>query len=153
MGVSPYQPLSTSGNCRPLMLDFAAWVRFLCSNLWNRMSITLFSLAAFLLSIFLYFRKLPSIPSIPVAKPHSFFFGNAADFSKNPIQYLISQRRIHGDIFLVDLVVIRFVFVLGPEGTNAIFKGTERSGISQLASLKILLGSAVEKCIFPLVLN
>jgi hypothetical protein len=92
--------------------------------------------------------KPPSIMSIPTATPHLPFLGNSVSFRINPLKFLLNHRARHGDIFLVNLVVIRIVFFLGPEGTNAILKGTERNGISFSAALFFLIGDAVEKGTF-----
>ena len=101
----------------------------------------------FLIPIFYYLFKAPSIPSIPNATPHLPLLGNVLAFAKNPVQYLVSQRALHGDIFHVNLGFIRFVYFLGPEGTNAIFRGTERGGISQFDTLTLILGVGAKKCI------
>jgi sterol 14alpha-demethylase len=96
----------------------------------------------------LYFRVKPaSIPSIPNATPALPFLGNAIHYGKDPVGYLCSQRARHGDMFLVDLVVLRMVFVLGSEGTNTIFKGTEKSGISMYAAAGEFFSETTKYCI------
>ena len=104
------------------------------------------------LPIVYYLIKTPSIPSIPNATPHLPILGNALAFIKDPVQYLIDQRALHGDVFLLNLGFVKFVYFLGPEGSNAIFRGTERSGLSQFDTLTLLLGAGAKKCIilFPL---
>lgn len=68
------------------------------------------------------------------------------------MKFLITQRARHGDVFYVNLAIIRIVFFLGPEGTNAILKGTEKGGISFWAALKFVIGGSVDKG-FPLSLR
>ena len=67
----------------------------------------------------------------------------------DPIKFILDQKARHGDIFLVDLAVIRIVFFLGPEGTNAVLKGTDKSGISFWAAMEFVIGEAVIKGIPP----
>src|SRR5215471_15018715 len=83
-----------------------------------------------LVPVLYYLLKPPSITSIPTATPCIPLIGNAISFGLDPVKFLLEQRARHGDIFLVNLAFIRIVFVLGPDGTNAIFKGTEKSGMS-----------------------
>src|SRR5437762_866106 len=107
--------------CRSLMTPFNA--------------ISLFILAFLLLiPILYYFLRTPSIPTVPNATPHYPLIGNSVSYGINPIKFLLDQRTRHGNIFLVDLAVIRIVFFLGPEGTNAILKGTDKSGVSFYAA-------------------
>ena len=89
--------------------------------------------------------RTPSIHSIPTATPHIPLIGNSISFGIDPVKFLINQRAKHGDIFLVNLVIIRIVFFLGPEGTNAVLKGTEKGGVSLWVALSFLMGKAVER--------
>jgi hypothetical protein len=41
---------------------------------------------------------------------------------------------------------IRIVFVLGPEGTKAIMKRTEKSGLSMYQAAARIMGGGIEKC-------
>jgi hypothetical protein len=109
---------------------------------------SLFILAALLLvPVYYYFIRIPSIPSVPNANPHYPLIGNSVAYGMDPIKFLLDQRARHGDIFLADLVVIRIVFFLGPEGTNAILKGTDKSGISFWSAMEFVIGQASIKCI------
>lgn len=101
--------------------------------------------ALLLIPLFYWLLKTPSIPSIPTATPHIPLIGNSVSFGIDPVQFLLNQRAKHGDIFLVNLAILRVVFFLGPDGTNAILKGTEKGGISFWAALSFLIGGAVEK--------
>jgi hypothetical protein len=106
--------------------------------------ISLFVLVLVLLiPILYYFLRIPSIPSVPTATPHYPLIGNSVSYGMDPIKFLLVQRARHGDIFLVDLAVIRIVFFLGPEGTNAILKGTDKSGISFWAAMETVIGGAI----------
>ena len=98
-----------------------------------------------LLPLLYWLLKTPSIPSIPTATPHIPLIGNSVSFGLDPVQFLLNQRAKHGDIFLVNLAIIKIVFFLGPEGTNAVLKGTEKGGISLWAALSFLIGDAVVK--------
>ena len=98
-----------------------------------------------LLPVLYYLLKPSSIPSIPNATPRLPLLGNAIFFGINPVKFLKDNRARHGDIFLVDLVVIRIIFCLGPEGTNTVLKGTERAGISLWVALEYVIGGAVKK--------
>jgi hypothetical protein len=106
----------------------------------------LFILLVLPLPILYYLLKPPSIPGITNASHYLPVLGNALAFRKNPVQFMLDQRAIHGDVFLVNLGFVRFVYFLGPEGTNAIFRGTERSGLSQFDTLTLLLGVGAKKC-------
>ena len=94
-----------------------------------------------LVPILYYLFKPPSIPSVPNATPNLPIIGNAISFGVDPIKFLVSQRARHGDVIHVNLAVMRIVFFLGPEGTNAIFKGTDQGGISFWEAIKALLGN------------
>lgn len=98
-----------------------------------------------LLPVLYYLLKPSSIPSIPNATPRLPLLGNVIFFGINPVKFLKDNRARHGDIFLVDLVVIRIIFCLGPEGTNTVLKGTERAGISLWVALEYVIGGAVKK--------
>ena len=97
-----------------------------------------------LLPLLYYLLKPPSIPGIPNATPMLPLIGNAIHFGIDPVTFLVNQRATHGDVFLVNLGIIRIVFFLGPEGTNAILKGTEKGGISFWDALRFVIGGAVD---------
>ena len=104
----------------------------------------------FLLLIILYFfKRSRALVSIPTATPSFPIIGNAISYRANPIQFLRSQQARHGDVFLVDLGVIRIVYFMGPIGVNSILRGTETSGISMFAAACHMLGGAFEKCPTP----
>lgn len=109
-------------------------------------TVSIFIVALLLLiPILHYFLRIPSIPSVPIATPHYTLIGNSISYGMDPIKFLLDQRARHGDIFLVDLALIRIVFFLGPEGTNAILKGTDKSGISFWAAMEFFVGGAIIK--------
>jgi hypothetical protein len=95
-----------------------------------------------------YFLRAPSIPSVPNATPHYPLIGNSVSYGMDPVKYLLDQRARHGDVFLVDLAIARVVFFLGPQGTNAILKGTDKSGISFWAAAEFFIGEAITKGTF-----
>jgi len=98
-----------------------------------------------LVPVLYYFIKPDSIESVPSAQPSLPFIGNSISFGRDPVKYLLAQRSRLGDIFLVNLAVFKVVFFLGPEGTNAIFKGTDHGGISFLAAMTFVIGPPLEK--------
>jgi hypothetical protein len=106
---------------------------------------TLIVVFVILIPVGYYLLKPSSLPSIPNATPNLPLLGNTISFGLDPIQFLLTQRTRHGDIFLVNLVVFKLIFFLGPEGTNAIFKGTDRSGISFLSAMTYIIGPTLEK--------
>lgn len=103
-----------------------------------------------LLPVLYYVHKLSSGTTIPTATPYLPLIGNAISFGLNPIQFLQSQRSKHGDIVLINLLVLKVVFLLGPDGNNIIFKGTERGGISFWAAISFIFGPVVDKGNTPL---
>jgi len=105
----------------------------------------LIPLALILLPVLWYFLKPPHIPGIPNATPMLPLIGNAIFYGYDPTLYLQQQRKKHGDVFLVNLAIFKVVFFFGPEGTNAILKGTERSGISFWYALEFLMGVPVTR--------
>jgi hypothetical protein len=97
-----------------------------------------------LLPVLYFLFKAPRIPTIPNATPNFPVIGNAISFGIDPIKFLLSQRARHGNVFLVNLAIIRIVFFLGTDGTNAIFKGTERSGISFWEAVLFIFGETAK---------
>src|SRR5271167_2058306 len=102
-------------------------------------------LALLLLALTYYLLAPASLPGIPNATPCLPIVGNAIHFGIDPVKFLKTQRARHGDIVLVNLAIIKIIFFLGPEGTNAILKGTEKNGISFWDALKFVIGGAVNK--------
>lgn len=120
---------------------------------FNSMLWLLTTLFIILLWILYVKTKSIPIPGIPSATPSLPFFGNSISFRKDPIKFLQSQQARHGNIFLVDLMVLRIVFCLGPEGNNAVFKGTEESGISMYAAVGEFFSVPKDYCTNPHVGN
>jgi len=109
-------------------------------------TVSLFLLAFLIVVSILFFSlRNASIPSVPNATPHFPLIGNSISYGIDPIKFLLEQRARHGDIFLVDLVAIRMVIFLGPDGTNAILRGTDNSGISFWSAMEFVIGGAVNK--------
>jgi hypothetical protein len=108
----------------------------------------LIALVLLLIPVLYYLLKPPHIPSIPTATPHIPIIGNSVSFGLDPVKFLLAQRARHGDIFLVNLVVIRIVFFLGPEGINAILKSTDKSGMGFYAALSFLIGAIIDMGIY-----
>ena len=104
---------------------------------------------ALLIPLLFYPLKPSSIPSIPEASPNFPLIGNSISFGLDPIKFLQTQRTRHGDIFFVNLGIFKVIFFLGPEGTNAIYKGTDLGRISFLAAMTYLRSPPFEKGTVP----
>eukprot|EP01112_Ceratiomyxa_fruticulosa_P003834 TRINITY_DN1414_c0_g1_i1.p1 TRINITY_DN1414_c0_g1~~TRINITY_DN1414_c0_g1_i1.p1 ORF type:complete len:402 (+),score=77.55 TRINITY_DN1414_c0_g1_i1:416-1621(+) len=88
---------------------------------------TLFLSLVLVVLVFLIFR-LKQRRSINVHVPRakgSSFFGAAVDYGKDPINFLLKARKDLGDVFIVDLFVIKFIFVLGGKNANKILTASE----------------------------
>ena len=117
-------------------------------SLRTKMSLTtVVEISLLLLICFCFLIKSRSLSSIPSASPSFPIIGNAISYRKNPIQFLRSQQARLGDTFMVNLGIIRVVYFLGPQGVNAVLRGTENSGVSMFAAACHMLGGAFEKCI------
>ena len=68
-------------------------------------------------------------PSIPYAGGGSLSarFKVLADYGKDPVKLLVEQRKILGDVFCVDLILFKLVFLLGADGNKAVFRAPEES--------------------------
>jgi hypothetical protein len=82
---------------------------------------------------------------IPRATPWYPLVGNAIAFNRDAVGFLLSQRERYGDVVEVDLMVFNIVFFLGPDGCNAILRGTDKGGISFLAAMKVIIGPPLVK--------
>lgn len=51
--------------------------------------------------------------TIPWAKTSIPFLGGAVEYGTDPVKFLVEQRRKVGDVFRVNLVVMKITFVLG----------------------------------------
>lgn len=99
------------------------------------------------LSALLYFySQRRSIPSLPNATPNLPLIGNALHFRHDPVSFLLAQQHLHGSNFMVNLGVTKIAFFLDPEGTNALLRGTEKSGVSLYAAVSHFLGESFQKC-------
>lgn len=109
-----------------------------------------FSLSILLLApiIMVWFWTPPKVGTIPTASGHLPLLGNSISYGIDPIAFLKSKRAEHGDVFLVNLAVIRIVFLLGPEATNRFFKGTEQQGISFVSVWEYIFGRRIHECKF-----
>ena len=102
-----------------------------------------------IIALFIYSRFESLISIIPSATPKLPIIGNAKSFRADPVQYLLTQRALHGDIFTLHLGFLDFVFFLGPEGTNAVLSGTEKTGISLFVAVSYFFGKSFEKGGYP----
>jgi hypothetical protein len=78
--------------------------------------------------------------TIPVASGRLPVIGHSISYAADPIAFLKRQRVQHGNVFLVDLAIIKPIFILGPEANNAFFSGTEKQGVSSYAVLDFVFG-------------
>ncbi|PAV18547.1 cytochrome P450 [Pyrrhoderma noxium] len=89
-----------------------------------------------------YFRFSSRIsPTIPYAGEGSLVsrLKVPVEYGKDPVQFLINARKKLGDVFCVDLFVVKIVFYLGVEGNKMILKAPEQS-ISFVDQIKWALG-------------
>ena len=89
-----------------------------------------------------YFRFSSRIsPTIPYAGEGSLVsrLKVPVEYGKDPVQFLINARKKLGDVFCVDLFVVKIVFYLGVEGNKTILKAPEQS-ISFVDQIKWALG-------------
>jgi hypothetical protein len=87
-----------------------------------------------------YLVNSPAISNVPHSTPSLPLVGSGPWYRRDPIKFLQSQRQRHGDKVLINLGVIRALWFFGPEGTNAVLKGTERTGVSLPATTSYLFG-------------
>jgi hypothetical protein len=78
--------------------------------------------------------------TIPVASGRLPVIGHSISYAADPIAFLKTKRAQHGNVFLVDLALVKLIFILGPEANNAFFNGTEKQGISSYAVLDLVFG-------------
>ena len=48
------------------------------------------------------------------------------EYAKDPVSFLCKTRSILGDVFCVDLLAVKMVFVLGPESNRVLLKAPEK---------------------------
>jgi Cytochrome P450 len=108
-------------------------------------TLILFTISLSIAFVLHYFVNGPSVNGIPHATPSLPLVGSAPWYRRAPVEFLQSQRQKHGDIVLVNLGVLRVVFLLSPEGTNALLKGTEKSGVSLPETVSYLFGDPFRK--------
>lgn len=49
----------------------------------------------------------------------------AEEYGKDPVEFLCKMREKLGDVFYVDLILVKFVFCLGPEYNKLILRAAE----------------------------
>lgn len=97
------------------------------------------------LSVLLRFSRRLS-PSLPYAGESSIAsrLSTPILYGKNPVGFLCETRKSLGDVFCVDLIVTKIVFILGPEGNKDVLKATEDQ-LSFWKQIEWALGPLVEK--------
>lgn len=65
-------------------------------------------------------------------------------YGKDPVGFLCETRKRLGDVFCVDLMVAKIVFVLGPEGNKEVLRATEDQ-LSFWEQIRWALGPLLEK--------
>ena len=108
-------------------------------------SVCLFVFSLSLAVLLHYLTKGPTISNVPESTPSLPLLGSGPWYRQDPVAFLVSQRQRHGDIVLVNLGVLRVLFFLSPEGTNALLKGTERTGVSLPATVSYLFGKPLQR--------
>eukprot|EP01117_Protostelium_nocturnum_P002468 TRINITY_DN1315_c0_g1_i1.p1 TRINITY_DN1315_c0_g1~~TRINITY_DN1315_c0_g1_i1.p1 ORF type:complete len:490 (-),score=164.44 TRINITY_DN1315_c0_g1_i1:82-1551(-) len=62
--------------------------------------------------------------NIPLAKG-STWMGVGKDFALNPVGFLVEQRRKLGDVFVMDLFILKFVVLLGAKNSSKVLKASD----------------------------
>lgn len=85
-------------------------------------------------------------PSLPYAGESSLAsrLSTPVLYGKDPVGFLCETRKRLGDVFCVDLIVTRIVFVLGPEGNKEVLRATEDQ-LSFWEQIRWALGPLLEK--------
>lgn len=85
-------------------------------------------------------------PSLPYAGESSFASRllTPVIYGKDPVGFLCETRKRLGDVFCVDLLVTKIVFVLGPEGNKEVLRATEDQ-LSFWEQIRWALGPLLEK--------
>jgi sterol 14-demethylase len=90
---------------------------------------SLFILAVFVVVIWLGYRGRSSKTTIPWTSTDLPFLGSAQSYTKDPVRFLLEQKAKLGDIFRVDLLVLRVTFLIGPKVCS--FGFFDRSPVSE----------------------
>lgn len=66
-------------------------------------------------------------PTVPYVGEESLGsrFKALAEYGADPVNFLVKQREKLGDVFCVDLILLKIVYVLGAEGNKAVLRATE----------------------------
>jgi hypothetical protein len=85
------------------------------------MAIHIAALAACVLALILYYvrRRRNTKYSIPWARSSIPLIGNAIEWGADPLQFLLKQKDLVGDVFRVNLVLIKITFVIGSRVSRA----------------------------------
>jgi sterol 14-demethylase len=89
----------------------------------------------------LLWRKYSKCP--PEARTGLPFVGAAVAFGTEPLKFLLEQRAKHGDVFVVDLLLRKMVFIMGP-AHNRLFFGSPESELSFDAAMKDAIANVLE---------
>jgi len=79
-------------------------------------------LVSFIVLLIRVVRPPLKVPYATAAVP---IIGPAIRFGINPIKYLQEQRKIHGDVFCVDLLIIRITFNISPAANQQFTRKAE----------------------------
>lgn len=63
-------------------------------------------------------------------------------YGKDPVGFLATQRKQLGDVFCVDLFLVKIVFLLGSEGNKVVFRAHE-DDLSFWENIKTFIGPRV----------
>lgn len=85
-------------------------------------------------------------PSLPYAGESSIAsrLSTPILYGKDPVGFLCETRKSLGDVFCIDLIVTKIVFILGAEGNKDVLKATEDQ-LSFWKQIEWALGPLVEK--------
>lgn len=99
------------------------------------------------LALYLWYKRFTTrvSPTVPYAGEGS--LGSRlkvlAEYGSDPAKFLIQQRKKLGDVFCVDLFLVKFVYFLGPEANRAILRAPENE-LGFYEFVKRFMGSFAE---------
>lgn len=83
-------------------------------------------------------------PTVPYAGEESLLarLRVPVEYGLDPVKFLIEQRKRLGDVFCLDLFLIKMVFFLGSQGNKAVLHASEND-VSFWENMKLFLGPFV----------
>ncbi|KAJ9101097.1 hypothetical protein QFC21_003315 [Naganishia friedmannii] len=79
---------------------------------------------------FRFFQPFGGRNAIPWAKTSIPFLGGAVEYGTDPVKFLVEQRKKVGDVFRVNLIVMKVTFVLGAKWNRWLLKEAKEEEVS-----------------------